>query len=81
MAGLSRGPPEDLEIFSEYLDLTRFPAAQYGDDLVRYLSARYATRKPDVVIAVGSSALELARCPPRRALCRRADCLCECGPS
>ena len=60
MAGLSRGPPEDLEIFSEYLDLARFPAAQYGGDLVRYLRARYANRKPDVVIAVGSSALELA---------------------
>src|SRR5258708_6035364 len=59
MAGLSRGQPEDLEIFSEYLDLTRFPAAQYGDDLVRYLRARYAARKPDVVIAVGSSAVEV----------------------
>jgi PAS domain S-box-containing protein len=60
MAGLSRGQPEDLEIFSEYLDLARFPAVQYGDDLVRYLHARYAARKPDVVIAVASSALELA---------------------
>src|SRR5438105_1259059 len=59
MAGLSRGQPEEVEIFSEYLDLTRFPAAQYGDDLVRYLRARYGARKPDVVIAVGSSALEL----------------------
>jgi hypothetical protein len=26
--------------FSEYLDLSRFPAAQYGDDLVRYLRAQ-----------------------------------------
>src|SRR6266436_3728370 len=60
MAGLSRGQPEDLEIFSEYLDLSRFPAAQYGDDLVRYLRTRYAARKPDVVIVVGSSALDLA---------------------
>jgi two-component system sensor kinase FixL len=60
MAGLSRAPPEDLEIFSEYLDLGRFPAAKYGDDLVRYLSARYAARKPDTVIVVGSSVLELA---------------------
>jgi PAS domain S-box-containing protein len=60
MAGLSRRQPEDLEIFSEYLDLARFPAAQYGDDLVRYLHTRYAARKPDVVIAVASSALELA---------------------
>src|SRR6266478_1507575 len=60
MAGLSRAEPEEVEIDSEYLDLLRFPAAQYGDDLVRYLRARYAARKPDVVIAVGSSALELA---------------------
>jgi hypothetical protein len=55
MAGLSRDRPEELEIFSEYLDLTRFPAAQYGDDLERYLHAKYAARKPDVVIAVGKS--------------------------
>src|SRR5258707_14321859 len=60
MAGLSRGQAEDLEIFSEYLDLGRFPAAQYEGDLVRYLRTRYAARKPDVVIAVGRSALELA---------------------
>lgn len=32
MAGLSRGQPEE--------DLSRFPAAQYGDDLVRYLRAQ-----------------------------------------
>jgi len=60
MAGLSRERPEDLEIFSEYLDLARFPAARYEDDLVRYLRTRYTGRKPDVVIAVGSSALEFA---------------------
>ena len=60
MAGLSRGQPEEVEIISEYLDLARFPAAQYGNDLVRYLGARYAGRKPDVVIAVASSALEVA---------------------
>src|SRR5260370_38100443 len=60
MAGLSRGRLEDLEIFSEYLDLERFPAARYEDDLVRYLRTRYSGRKPDVVIAVGSFALELA---------------------
>ena len=40
MAGLARGKPEELEIFSEHLDLSRFPAAQYGDDLVRYLHAQ-----------------------------------------
>ncbi len=60
MAGLSREQPEEVEIFSEYLDLARIPAAQYENDLVRYLRARYSARKPDVVIAVGSSALEVA---------------------
>jgi len=40
MAGLSRGQPEEVGIFSEYLDLSRFPVAQYGDDLVRYLRAQ-----------------------------------------
>src|SRR5258707_4107809 len=60
IAGLSRRQPEDLEIFSESLDLAHFPAAQYGDDPFRYLSTRYATRKPDIVIAVASSALYFA---------------------
>ena len=60
MAGLSRGRLEDLEIFSEYLDLTPLPAARHEDDLVHDLRTRYAGRRPDEVIAVGSSALELA---------------------
>src|SRR5262252_233633 len=47
-AALSSTPARDLEVFSEYLDLVRFPAPRYGDDLVRYLRARYGTRKPDV---------------------------------
>jgi hypothetical protein len=59
MAALSRGQSQDVEIFSEYLDLSRFPMAKYGDDIVRYLRTRYGARKPDVVIAVGF-ALELA---------------------
>jgi PAS domain S-box-containing protein len=47
-----------LEVFSEYLDLARFPAARYGDDIVRYLRAKYGTRKPDVLIAVTNTALQ-----------------------
>jgi PAS domain S-box-containing protein len=47
---LSSAHGRNLEVFSEYLDLMRFPAAQYGDDIVRYLRARYGTRKPDVLI-------------------------------
>jgi signal transduction histidine kinase/ABC-type uncharacterized transport system substrate-binding protein len=59
-AGLSREYPGDVEIFSEYLNFTRFPRAQFEDDLVRYLRARYATRKPDVVIAVEAATLQFA---------------------
>jgi hypothetical protein len=60
MASLSHGQPQDLEIFSEYLDVAHFTPAQVRDDLVRYLCAGHTPRKLDVVIAVGSSALKLA---------------------
>ncbi|MBV9488929.1 MAG: PAS domain-containing protein [Verrucomicrobia bacterium] len=60
MSALPRELPPEVEVYFEYLDFARFPAAQYGDALVRYLRARYATRKPDVVIAVVSSALQFA---------------------
>jgi PAS domain S-box-containing protein len=47
-----------LEVFSEYLDLMRFPAAQYGDDIVRFLRARHETRKPDVLITLANTTLQ-----------------------
>lgn len=43
-AALSTVNGSRLQVFTEYLDLTRFPAAQYGDDLVR-LSARSTRRE------------------------------------
>jgi C4-dicarboxylate-specific signal transduction histidine kinase/ABC-type uncharacterized transport system substrate-binding protein len=57
-AALSSASTGDLEIFSEYLDLTRFPATRYGDDIVRYLRVKYGTRKPDVLIALVSTTLQ-----------------------
>jgi hypothetical protein len=57
-AALSSTSARDLEVFSEYLDLVRFPAARYGDDIVRYLRARYGTRKPDVLIALANTTLQ-----------------------
>jgi hypothetical protein len=35
----------------------RFPVAQYCDDIVRDLRARYGTRKPDELITVDSTTL------------------------
>jgi hypothetical protein len=57
-AALSSAHRWDLEVFSENFDFTRFPAAQYGDDLVRYLRAKYGTRKVDVLIPDTNTALQ-----------------------
>ena len=57
-AALSSAHGWNLEVFSEYLDLERFPEAQYGGDIVRYLRARYGTRKPDVLIALVNTTLQ-----------------------
>jgi PAS domain S-box-containing protein len=49
-----------IELFSEYLDFTRFPADQYEGKLVRYLQERYAGRRIDLVVPVAGFALEFA---------------------
>jgi PAS domain S-box-containing protein len=54
---LSTAHEWDLEVYSEYLDFTRFPPAQYGEDIVSYLRSRYETRKPDLLITVSNTAL------------------------
>lgn len=42
-----------IDLFSEFLDLSRFPEAEHVRRMARYLSAKYADRRPDVVIALG----------------------------
>lgn len=54
----SRSPP--IELFSEYLDFTRFSGNQQETVLVRYLQERYAGRQIDLVVPVAGSALEFA---------------------
>jgi PAS domain S-box-containing protein len=49
-----------IEVFSEYLDFTRFPEERYGGSLVRYLQERYAGRRIDLVVPVAGFALEFA---------------------
>jgi two-component system sensor kinase FixL len=49
-----------IELFSEYLDFSRFPAEQYEKTLVRYLQERYAGRQVDLVVPVSGFALEFA---------------------
>jgi hypothetical protein len=57
-AALLKTSEWDLEVYSEDLDFTRFPAAEYGEGILRHLQERYATRKPDVVIAESNTTLQ-----------------------
>jgi PAS domain S-box-containing protein len=54
----SRSPR--IELFSEYLDSARFSGDQQEKAVLRYLQARYAGRRIDLVVPVAGSALEFA---------------------
>jgi signal transduction histidine kinase len=47
-----------IELFPEYLDFARFPAGQHDENAVRYLQARYASRKIDLIVAATGFGLE-----------------------
>ena len=52
----------NLEFYTEYLDLIRFPTEAHTDEMVRLLKLKYAQKKPDLLIPVSYSAVEfLAR--------------------
>ncbi|MEK1897416.1 MAG: sensor histidine kinase [Rhizobium sp.] len=42
-----------VDLFSEFLDLSRFPEAAHVARMGRYLAEKYAARRPDVVVALG----------------------------
>lgn len=56
-AEFAAGEPGRIEIHNEYLDLSRFPDAEYQEDLAAFLRRKYVGRKVDLVIAGLSSAL------------------------
>jgi hypothetical protein len=41
-----------VDLFSEFLDIGRFPEDAHIDRMARYLAQKYAERRPDVVIAI-----------------------------
>jgi signal transduction histidine kinase len=45
-----------IDLFSEFLDLSRFPEKVHIDRMARYLTEKYIDRRPDVVIAIGEEA-------------------------
>ena len=42
-----------IDLFSEFLDLSRFPEADHVARMGRYLAEKYAAHRPDVVVALG----------------------------
>jgi PAS domain S-box-containing protein len=54
---LTRGVPDRVEFYTEYLDLVRFPDQSHADNLVKLLRLRLAEKKPDLIVPVGFAAL------------------------
>jgi hypothetical protein len=67
--------PSQVDIFSYYLDLARFPGAEHEERTARFLAQKYADVPPDLVIAAGPAALRFAlnRWPERARLLRDAQ--------
>lgn len=42
-----------IDLFSEFLDLSRFPEDRHIDRMAQFLAEKYSARQPDVVIALG----------------------------
>ena len=50
-------PTYDIELYSEYMDSSRFQGLEYKENLARFLDDKYSAEKPDLVITVYPSAL------------------------
>jgi PAS domain S-box-containing protein len=59
-ATFASGLPEDVEIHSEYLDVSRFQNADYQQHLAEFLRRKYAGRKVELIIAGLAPALDFA---------------------
>jgi signal transduction histidine kinase len=55
--GLFADPSSKVELFSEYLDTTRFPGEKQSELLHDYLREKYANQKIDVVVATPDPSL------------------------
>ncbi len=42
-----------IDLFSEFLDLSRFPEHEHIERMAQFLAIKYADRRPDVVVALG----------------------------
>ena len=56
--GIRRGSPVPADVYSEYTGLDRFPAEAYAEALRTMLQEKYHSRKIDLLVLVGPTALE-----------------------
>jgi PAS domain S-box-containing protein len=49
---------KDIEIFIDYLELGRFPGAEHEARTARYLSEKFADKRPDLLVPISRGALE-----------------------
>ena len=63
----------DIETFSDFLDLSRFPEEGHRQRIVGYLAEKYAHTVPDLVFAVGPEVLQSLSSNRGRADAERAD--------
>jgi two-component system, LuxR family, sensor kinase FixL len=59
LQALGNIPSVQIETYAENLDLVRFPSERYGQIFSEYLTAKYATHPPDLVILVYVGNLEI----------------------
>jgi hypothetical protein len=50
-----------IELFTEYLNLSRFKEPRYRETLARFLGDKYSETRPDLVMTVAAPALENPR--------------------
>src|SRR3954466_14175456 len=55
-----KNPGGGVEIYSEYLDLDRFPGPNRLPQLARYFAEKYQGSRPDAIVTEGARALQFA---------------------
>ncbi len=59
-ARLKEVSSEDIEVFTDFLDLGRFPGPEYEQHLVPFLGGKIAFMKPDLIISISRGATSFA---------------------
>ncbi len=57
-AAVKANPTYDIQIFSEFLDLSRFRGPHHEENLGRFLADKYASTRPDLIVAAEYRAVD-----------------------